>query len=233
MKVWQSLTRGARLILILNSALAVILIVASFRLVFPTQKTTTSIQSSSARLIQSLMSRQSQAAVSLLDAELERIERDASFVSDVAAHIFSHPQSFRLAAQPGEYDYDPASRLYGSLRNDGNSILLLSSGTPLNPEILHDIRLSEYLNPVFKSISSLKPHYLEISLYTVDSLIRSYPWFDVQQRLASGVLKKDFKSGELVFFDKTGPEKNPLKKPVWTLALGQGEEKTSFVLCPV
>jgi hypothetical protein len=231
MRLWHSLTPGARLILILNSALVVILIVVSFHLISPTSKTTDPTQYSSAKLIQSLMSRRSLAAMSLWDAELETVERDATFVADAASHIFSHPQSFRLAAQPGEYDYDAASGLYGSVRNDGSSILLLSSGTPLNPEILHDIRLSEYLNPVFKGIMSSKPHYVEISLYTTDSLLRSYPWFDVRQKLAATVLKKDFKSAEFVFFDRTRPEKNPLKKPVWTLGVDRGDEKQARALC--
>jgi hypothetical protein len=169
--------------------------------------------------------------VSLWDAQLEQAERDTGFVAEAASHIFSHPQSFRLAAQPGEYDFDPASGLYGSLRNDGMSILLLSAGTPLSPEILHDIRLSEYLNPVFKSIMSLKPQYLEISLHTADSLLRSYPWFDVRQRLLAGFLKKDFKSAELAFFEKARPEKNTLKKPVWTLAMEQGDKKLGQAIC--
>src|SRR5881296_3451197 len=115
MRLWHSLTRGARLILILNSAVVVILIVVSFHLISPTPKTTDPTQSSSVKLIQTLMSRRSLAAMSLWDAELERVERDASFVADAASHIFSHPQSFRLAAQPEEYDYDPASGLYGSV----------------------------------------------------------------------------------------------------------------------
>jgi len=233
MRLWHSLSRGARLILIANATLAVILIVVFFRLFSPTPKVADFPRSASTKLIQTLMSQRSLAAMSFWDAELERAERDTSFVAETASHIFSHPQSFRLAAQPGEYDLDSATGLYGSVRNDGSSILLLSAATPLNPEILHDIRLSEYLNPVFKSIMLLKPHYTEVSLYTADSLLRTYPWFDVRRRLAAGTLKKDFKAAELLFFEKTAPEKNASKKAVWTLVTDRGEKSSAQAICSV
>jgi hypothetical protein len=231
MRFWHSLTRGAKLILIANSAFALILVLVCFHLISPGPKVADPIQSSSTRLVQNLMSQRSLASMSLWDAQLEQAERDTGFVAEVASHIFSHPQSFRLAAQPGEYDFDSASGLYGSLRNDGTSVLLLSAETHLSPEILHDIRLSEYLNPVFKSIMSLKLQYSEISLYTTDSLLRSYPWFDVKQRLAGGLLKKDFKSAEFPFFESARPEKNALKKPVWTLDMRQRDRKLGQAIC--
>jgi hypothetical protein len=229
MKIWHSLTGGARFILLLNSVLAVALTLIAFKLIFAPKLTSSS---QSANLIRLWMSQYSEAAVTLLDAELEWAEKDTSLIADITSHIFSHPQSFRLAAQPGEYDYDPGTGLYGSVRNDGNSVLLLSAASALNSEILHDIRLSEYLNPVFKSAVSLKPSQLEIGLYTADSLVRSYPWFDVRQKLALGALKKDFRNGDQVFFDRASPEKNPLRKPVWTLSPAQDEDRAR-ALCSV
>src|SRR5262249_16305249 len=92
------------------------------------------------------------------------------------------------------------------------------------------IRLSEYLNPIFKSVLSLKPAYLEIGLYTVDSLIRCYPWFDAKQKMATGDLRRDFRNSEMAFFDGARPEKDPLKKPVWTLSRAS-EQKGGRVMC--
>ncbi len=218
----------------MNLILAAILTLVAFKLTFSTPELTGAGQSHSLNLIQNLMSQHSQAVMKSLDAELEQTEKETSLIADIASHIFSFPQSFRLAAQPGEYDYDPATGLYTSVRNDGNSVLLLSAASPLNPDILHDIRLSEYLNPVFKSALSLKPTQLEIGLYTVDSLIRSYPWFDPKQRVAAGALKKDFRNGDLPSFDKARPEKNPLRKPVWSFGPGPDEgEKVTQVSCSV
>jgi hypothetical protein len=218
MRLWHSPTPGAWLILGLNSVLTAILVVVAIRLIWPAPKAGSSPETVSKNLIRQLMAESSDSSLSLLDSELQTAERDTYLITEIASHIFSHPESFRLAAQPGEYDYDRASGLYGTVQNDGSTVLLLSSGTPLSPEILHDIRLSEYLNPIFKSVLSLKPAYLEIGLYTADSLIRCYPWFDAKQRMVTGDLRRDFKNGEMAFFERARPEKDPLKKPVWTLS---------------
>ena len=100
---------------------------------------------------------QAQSSAELLMSELERVRQETRAAADLATHIFSNPESYRLAAQPGEYDYDQATGLYGSVRNDGTSVVFLSAASALNPEILREIRLSEYLNPVFKASAALEP----------------------------------------------------------------------------
>ena len=178
--------------------------------------------------VSELVTLQAQSSAKLLMSELERVRQETRAAAELASHIFSNPESYRLAAQPGEYDYDQATGLYSSVRNDGNSTVFLSAASALNPEILREIRLSEYLNPVFKS-ASLNPLCRSIALYTTDGLVRSYPWFDFKNRIASGALKRSFSVADLPFFAKAVPARNPSKESVWEVVTGSsrnGENAT-------
>jgi hypothetical protein len=218
-------------LLISNSTLVLMILFLLISSAYQRREESRSGAGTSASSIQFFLLQQARGALSILQSELEETERDTKFIAELASHIFTHPESFRLAAQPGEYDYDQQTRLYGSARNDGTSLLLLSAVTELNSDILLDIRLSEYLNPVFKGVLSLRSSYLEIGLYTVDSLIRVYPWIDIQKKISTGLLKRNFKANDFVFFDKATPEKNSLKKPVWTMLSGEAVDPTPKAFC--
>ena len=180
--------------------------------------------------VSELVTLQAQSSSKLLMSELERVRQETRAAAELACHIFSNPESYRLAAQPGEYDYDQATGLYGSVRNDGNSAVFLSAASALNPEILREIRLSEYLNPVFKS-ASLNPLCRSIALYTTDGLVRSYPWFDFKNRIASGALKRSFSVADLPFFAKAVPARNPSKESVWEVVTGSSRNGETQLVC--
>ena len=175
--------------------------------------------------------RQAQSLAGLLQSELHRVQQQARAAADLATHIFSNPESYRLAAQPGEYDYDQATGLYGSARNDDSSVVFLSAASALNPEILREIRLSEYLNPVFKASTALEPLGRSITLYTADGLVRSYPWFDFKSRIASGALKRSFFVTDLRFFSDAAPSRNPSKEGVWQVSTGQSKGTELHLIC--
>ncbi|MCI0622927.1 MAG: GAF domain-containing protein [Acidobacteria bacterium] len=170
--------------------------------------------------VPALLAQQAQSVTTLMTSELERVRQQVRATAELTTHIFTNPESYRLAAQPGEYDYDPATGLYGSVRNDGASAVLLSTVSTLNPEILRDIRLSEYLNPVLKASLNLNPVCREAALYTTDGLVRSYPWFDFKGRIASGALRRNFSVIDLPFFAKAMPSRNPSKEAVCELVNG-------------
>lgn len=176
-----------------------------------------------------LIAEQAQSAARLLTAELERLRQETRAAAELATHIFSNPESYRLAAQPGEYDYDSATGLYGSARDDGTSVVFLSAASSLNPEILREIRLSEYLNPAFRTTASLNPLVRSIALYTTDGLVRSYPWFDFKNRIATGTLKRSFSVTDLPFFAKAAPSRNPSKEGVWELTSSTPGDETQLV----
>jgi hypothetical protein len=178
-----------------------------------------------------LVTLQAQSSAELLMSELERVRQETRAAAELASHIFSNPESYRLAAQPGEYDYDQATGLYGSVRNDGNSAVFLSAASALTPEILREIRLSEYLNPVFKTSASLNPLCRSIALYTTDGLVRSYPWFDFKNRIASGALKRSFSVTDLPFFAKALPARNPSKEGVWEVVTGSSRDGEMQLVC--
>ncbi len=171
----------------------------------------------SSQTVEHYLSSRSKILADLLNHELEKVQTDTKFIAEWTSHVFTHPESYRLAAQPGEYDYDPASGLYGSVRNDGASVAFLSSATFLNPDIIRDIRLTEYLNPILRNIAGLNPGYHSISLFTADSLVRSFPWFDHKQRISSKLLKPNFAVSQFSFFTNAAPDVNPQRKPVWTI----------------
>ncbi|HEX2522810.1 MAG TPA: hypothetical protein VHP35_11875, partial [Terriglobia bacterium] len=174
---------------------------------------------------------QTKSSARLLQSELDRVLQQNRAAAELATQIFSNPESYRLAAQPGEYDYDQATGLYGSAGNDGSSVVFLSAASALNPEILREIRLSEYLNPVFKASAALEPLSPSISLYTVDGLVRSYPWFDFKSRIASGALKRSFLVTDLRFFSDAAPPRNPSKEAVWQVSTSHAKNTELQLIC--
>ncbi len=166
----------------------------------------------------------------LLALRLEEIERNIRGLADLASNIFTHPDSYRMAPQPGEYDYNTVYGVYGSVKPDGTPALLLSAATPLTSEILHDIRLAEYLGPVFKSAVESHPEYLSVSLYTTDSLIYTYPWIDFPKLIKEGTLRQDFKVSELPAYSLAVSQKNPGHGPLWSRLQDSGKAPGSFVL---
>jgi hypothetical protein len=181
--------------------------------------------------ISALIAQQAQTAAGLLNSELDRVRQETQAAAELATHIFSNPESYRLAAQPGEYDYDQGSGLYGSVRNDGTSVVFLSAASTLNPEILREIRLSEYLNPVFKTSASLNPLARNIALYTTDGLVRSYPWFDFKNRIDAGALKRSFLVTEFSFFSKAMPSGSQPKGGVCEVVSGGPPNGESQLVC--
>lgn len=161
------------------------------------------------------IAQQTETTASLLVYELETVRQQTQAAAELTTHIFSNPESYRLSAQPGEYDYEPDTGLYASARNDGTAVVYLSAASTLNPDILREIRLSEYLNPVFKSAVALNPLSRSVGLYTTDGLVRSHPWFDLKSRVASGALQTRFSAAEISFFSKAMPGRNPAKETVW------------------
>jgi len=219
----QPVTRYTKLLLGANVALTAFLLAAVTGMFLGRPQGTNPVSE--------LLTLQAQSTAELLMSGLEGVRQETRAVAEQASHIFSNPESYRLAAQPGEYDYDQATGLYGSVRNDGNSAVFLSGATALNPEILREIRLSEYLNPVFKTSAGLNPLCRSIALYTTDGLVRSYPWFDFKNRIASGALKRSFSVTDLPFFAKAALARNPSKEGVWEVVAGSSRDGETQLVC--
>jgi GAF domain len=198
-----------RLLRILNLASSALLAFFLIWLLVPSGSGARDQKLSADASIQAALLRDSMPIWNQVVMELEKAQVEAKTLAEWTSQILTNPESYRLAAQPSEYDYDAATGIYGSVRNDGNSVLLLSGASSLNPEILREIRLSEYLNPVFMTSARLNPIFREIGLYTTDSLVRSYPWFDFKTLIASGAMKRQFSVTELSFFSKAMPSVNP------------------------
>ena len=222
----QPVTRYSRLLLGANVVLAAFLLVGVTGMFLGRGRSR-----GAGEPLSEVFAKQAQSAAGVLRFELERLRQETRAAAELATHIFSNPESYRLAAQPGEYDYDQVTTLYGSVRNDGTSVVFLSAASVLNPEILREIRLSEYLNPIFKTSASLNPLGRSIALYTTDGLVRSYPWFDFKSRIASGALKRSFSVTELPFFAKAMSARNPLKEGVWELVNGGSQSGETQLAC--
>src|SRR5262245_44776208 len=208
-------TRAPRLLLTANLVAVILLLGLAASFLRGSRGTGVATQESGAFILQA------KSVAAVLTSELERVRLGTQAASELATHIFSNQESYRLAAQPGEYDYDKSTGVYGSARDDGTSVVFLSAASNLNPEILREIRLSEYLNPVFKASRSSNPLNRSTALYTTDGLVRSYPWFDFRSRIVSGALKPGFSVMELPFFARAIPSRNLSKEGVWE-AVGPG-----------
>ena len=174
---------------------------------------------------------QARSAVALFALELDKARLDTKSMADLTSHIFSHPESYRLSAQPGEYDYDEKIGIYGSIRNDGTTVAFLSTRTPLTPNLLKEIRLSEYLNPIFESHLNSSSVYHQVSLITIDSFQRSYPWFDFKGHITRGIVRKDFESSSFPFFNRAKPENNPQHDAICDVFPGESSQNGSRILC--
>ncbi|MEW5979060.1 MAG: hypothetical protein AB1898_24970 [Acidobacteriota bacterium] len=213
MKFWRLAYRNPRLLLVINSLLALLLL-AWAASGFREREVQPRVPSPTEGEPLVPEHRELEALLGAIRQAAERVQDETRIVAELASHIFSNPESYRLAAQPGEYDFDQATGVYGSTRNDGNSAVVVSGATPLSPELLREIRLSEYLNPLVKNLAAQRPDYLQITLCTRDSVIRSFPWFDFKQRLAGGFLNKDFKAADFPYFSKA--QKASDKRAVWS-----------------
>lgn len=214
----------------LNLVSAALLILAAIWFLMGSVQSRQSLPSSDLS-VETLLGQESLPVWNLLVARLEQVRREAKATAELTTHIFTNPESYRLAASPGEYSYDETTGVYGSVRNDGLSVVLLSAASALNPDILREIRLSEYLNPIFKSSASLNPLYRQISLVTTDSLVRAYPWFDFRSRVASGALKRNFLAGEFSFFGRITPLRNPGRGVVCETADGDLSGDGGRIVC--
>ena len=174
---------------------------------------------------------QANSVAALFSLKLEKTRQDTKILADLATDIFSHPESYRLSAQPGEYDYDEKIGIYGSVRNDGTSVAFLSTLTPLTPNLLKEVRLSEYLNPMFQTLLRQNPDYGRLSLITVDSFQRSFPWFNFKEQIRSGRMKKDYQSSNRSIFAKANPANDPLRDVVWEVIAADFPERGNRVLC--
>ena len=174
---------------------------------------------------------QAKPIAALFSLKLEKARLDTKFLADLATDIFSHPESYRLSAQPGEYDYDEKIGIYGSVRNDGTSVAFLSTLTPLTPTLLKEVRLSEYLNPMFQTLMRQNPTYGRLSLITVDSFQRSFPWFNFKEQIRSGRMKKDYQSSSISIFVEASPAHDPEHDAVWEVITAIPPEQGSRVLC--
>ena len=174
---------------------------------------------------------QAKSLAALFSLKLENARLDTKLLADLATDIFSHPESYRLSAQPGEYDYDEKIGIYGSVRNDGTSVAFLSTLTPLTPTLLKEVRLSEYLNPMFQTLLRQNPAYGRLSLITVDSFQRSFPWFNFKEQIRSGRMKKDYQSSDRSIFVKASPANDPQHDAVWEVITAIPPEQGNRVLC--
>ncbi|MFN8006347.1 MAG: hypothetical protein U0V70_04865 [Terriglobia bacterium] len=177
------------------------------------------------------MAEQTKATGSLLNLSLDKVRLDTRALADLTTHIFSHPESYQLSAQPGEYDYNGKTGVYGSLRDDGLSVAFLSSLTPLTPALLKEIRLSEYLNPVFQTLLRSNPGVTRVSLLTANSLLRSCPWFDFSDPAKSGKLKKDFQASNSFLWNEVNPAHNPKQGVVCGSLTTEWPEPVNRVQC--
>jgi hypothetical protein len=198
----------------LNLVAAILLVLTVIVVVVRSGGDSASSQDSDEARVRSAIDRQALPVWNLLMASLDQARHDARTISELATHIFTNPESYRLSAQPSEYHYDETTGTYGSLRNDGLSVLVLSAATLLNPDILREIRLSEYLNPVLKATADSNSPYQQASLYTADSMVRSYPWIDFRSLMESGAMKRNFSVMDFSCFSKAVPSRNPRREAI-------------------
>lgn len=165
--------------------------------------------------IQGAVTRLSAQALQVWENELQWAEIESRQLAAQASQIFSHPDSFPLSAQPGEYDFEKKTGVYASVKSDDSLALVLSVATSLTPDLLRDIRLAEYLSPSIKNLLDNRPHFRRAYLLTADSLLATVPWIDFPERIKAGKFQRDFKAQDFAWFEKIRLDPNSGKKPLW------------------
>jgi hypothetical protein len=224
MTSWKPFSAASRLLVFLNAALCLLLLAAGIAF-FRWGGLQTWLQ----QQVQSRLVLESQRLLDHYNPAIRQTEQNLRLLADLAETIFSHPESYRLSPQPGQYDFDKESGVYCSLASDDPVAVVLSSASSLTPELLRDIRLAEYLAQPFKSASQGKGYLRQITLTTADSLVVSYPWVNYPALIKGGSWKRDFDIAGLDYYQRAAPARNPDKRPVWLWVEGAGNSGASLV----
>jgi PAS domain S-box-containing protein len=164
------------------------------------------------------------AHASTIDEQLRSFENATELAAEQARSLLLNP---RAQMTPAEQDaalqkyHRDANGVYGldewyhqsylpQFGDDRQSNVFLNRDTPLTPELGYAIAVTEKLNPLFDAIhrSNIGTQWIYLTL--ADGMMRLFPWQD------NSGYPPDWKPQEISFYTVAAPERDPLRKAVWT-----------------
>ncbi len=215
MRLWSSFSSAGRILVLLNLLFSLLAAALSLLFLAPASLDRWVADPRRDWEVQGALTRLSAQALQAWDNELQWAEVELRQLAAQTSQIFSHPDSFPLSAQPGEYDFDKDTGVYTTVKSDDPLALVLSVSTSLTPDLLRDIRLAEYLAPSLKNLLENRPQFRGAYILTADSLLFTVPWIDFPERIRAGKFQRDFKARDFAWFERSRLEPNSGKKPLW------------------
>ena len=164
------------------------------------------------------------AHASTIDEQLRSFENATKLAADQARFLLLNPQTQMTPAEKDaalqKYRRD-ANGAYGldewyhqsylpQFGDDRLSNVFLNRDTPLTPELGYAIAVTEKLNPLLDAIhrSNIGTQWIYLTL--ANGMMRLFPWQD------NSGYPPDWKPQEVSFYTVAAPERNPLRKAMWT-----------------
>lgn len=164
------------------------------------------------------------AHASTIDEQLRSFENATQLAAEQARFLLLDPQTQMTPAEKDaalqKYRRD-ANGVYGldewyhqsylpRFGDERQSNVFVNRDTPLTPELGYAIAVTEKLNPLFDAIhrSNIGTQWIYLTL--ANGMMRLFPWQD------NSGYPPDWKPQEISFYTVATPERDPLRKAMWT-----------------
>jgi signal transduction histidine kinase len=148
-----------------------------------------------------------------LGKELLRVEAGARTVASMASLIYSNPETF-IPGRTRSYARHPLG-FFWTPRDEGSNVFA-GSEFELNERTMKEVHLTEYLDPVMRSVYEGDENIAYVYFTSVSRFARGYPWFDAEAVVTGGTLPPDLRLDEHPIFFLAGPALNPEKRAIWS-----------------
>lgn len=158
--------------------------------------------------------------------EIEAVEKSASMMKSIAENIFrNRRQTVEKPFQEKSCDFSRSKAFVRDLYEDGSSCVFATNIPRLSRRDKEFIRITEYLDSVFKAFVENNPYILFIYIISKRGITRGYPWKD------TSVLPSSFDPTKQPFFFIADEKHNLKKKIRWTEPYLCPLMKTWMVTC--
>jgi signal transduction histidine kinase len=142
--------------------------------------------------------------------EVKRVEKNVLMAKTFAEEIFQNGKKIKSRYwKKSHYSFNNKN-VYGNHSYDGNSCVFTTSIIDISSEDKHFMRLTEYMDLIFKPLVENNPYILFAYIISKRGVTRGYPWKDFS------ILPTNFDPSKQNFFFIADEKHNPKRKVKWT-----------------
>jgi len=166
-----------------------------------------------------------------INLELQRIYDQVSHVRLVTEGLYSETYSINNIEADIGLVKDQKGFYWTPIDNQDRSGIFISSGVAIDSKIRQDIKISSFLEPIFKNIIQNNNNVDAIYFMTTDNLTRIYPQINFPDLVERGRIPAEMNCYDYPFFYTVDPLNNPEKKIKWTDTYFDVTDKGWMVTC--